>query len=325
MHRQPHCPYYRDRDSEYDLCNDFPGDEILIDGLHAMQLHFYNNGVYIDIPVVRVMNTAHYIAAYMFSTECSGDQMEYDVMAYDSFGRDKKLVPLTMIVLAAMLKRTEGFRARQCRNLILSDRSPDFEEGVLLYDKFLRSAQTRFEEEDFLIDVNTLVTRVQEQDKQIAQLTSENVQLKYTITTMEEKYQQINIGTQNVNYGTVNNYFGFSPASSSAASDNRPKEDSSFSSDNLSDIPLFKYIHVAVTDDKEREQIHKMVCNIVRLPKMQLVCNELYKLMKDMKVLSKINPDAMLAELRRMGLPNRDVNGFSDKNFYYYYKAPKMD
>ena len=123
MHRQPHSPYYRDRASEYDLCHDFPADEPLIDGLHAMQSHFLNNGLYIDIPVVRVMNTAHYIAAYMFSNECSGDQMEYDALAYDSFGRDKQLVPLTMIVLAAMLKRTEGFRARQCRNIILSDRS----------------------------------------------------------------------------------------------------------------------------------------------------------------------------------------------------------
>ena len=97
MHRQPHSPYYRDRASEYDLCHDFPADEPLIDGLHAMQSHFLNNGLYIDIPVVRVMNTAHYIAAYMFSNECSGDQMEYDALAYDSFGRDKQLVPLTMI------------------------------------------------------------------------------------------------------------------------------------------------------------------------------------------------------------------------------------
>ena len=97
MHRLPHSPYYRDRDTEYDLCNDFPGDEILIYGLHAMQAHFDNNGVYVDIPVVRVMNTVHYIASYMFSTECSGDQMEYDVLAYDSYGRDKQLVPLTMM------------------------------------------------------------------------------------------------------------------------------------------------------------------------------------------------------------------------------------
>ena len=317
----PHSPYYRDRDSEYDLCNDFPGDEILIDGLHAMQSHFYNNGVYIDIPVVRVMNTAHYIAAYMFSTECSGDQLEYDVLAYDSFGRDKNLVPLTMIVLAAMLKRTEGFRARNCRNLILDNRNPDFEEGVLLYDKFLRSAQTRFEEEDFLIDVNTLVTRVQDQDKQITRLTSENIQLKYTITTMEEKYQQINIGTQNNNctqIGTQNNFITY--VTSPTDIPHYAEEPSS-----APQIELFKYIHVAVIDDKEREQIHRMVCNIVRLPKMQQVCDELYKLMKNRKVLCTINPDSMLSELRRLGLPTADKPGFSDANFFHYYQAPKLD
>jgi hypothetical protein len=146
------------------------------------------------------MNTAHYIAAYMLSTECSGDQMEYDVLAYDSFGCDKRLVPLTMIVLAAMLKRTEGFRARQCRNVILDNRSPDFEEGVTLYDQFLRSAEKHFAEEEFLMDVNALAVRVQEQDKHIAQLTSENIQLKYTITTMEKERPKTIV----YNYGTYN-------------------------------------------------------------------------------------------------------------------------
>lgn len=235
MHHLSHEPYYRDRLNEYELCNDFPADEIFIDGLHAMQCHFHNNRVAVDIPVVRVMNAAHFIAAYMFATTCSGDQTEYDVLAYSSTGHDKKLAIVTMIVLAAMLQRTEGFRARQCRNVILDNRDPDFEEGVTLYDHFLRSAEKRFAEEDFLIDVHSLVTKVHEQEDQIAELTSENVQLKYTLTTMEEKYQQVNIGTQNVNYGTINNYYGFSPSSSSAASDNHPKEDSSFASDNLSD------------------------------------------------------------------------------------------
>ena len=63
MRRQPHNPYYRDRLSEYELCNDFPGDEILIDGLHAMQSHFWNNNVAIDIPVVQVMNPASVLCA----------------------------------------------------------------------------------------------------------------------------------------------------------------------------------------------------------------------------------------------------------------------
>jgi len=200
MHHLSHEPYYRDRLSEYELCNDFPADEIFIDGLHAMQCHFYNNRVAIDIPVVRVMNTAHYIAAYMFSNECSGDQMEYDVLAYSSTGHDKKLAIVTMIVLAAMLQRTEGFRARQCRNVILDNRDPDFEEGVTLYDHFLRSAEKRFSEENFLIDVHSLVTKVHEQEDQIAELTSENVQLKYTLTTMEKNKPQTIV----YNYGTYN-------------------------------------------------------------------------------------------------------------------------
>ena len=68
MRRIPHSTYYRDRASEYELCNDFPGDVILIDGLHAMQLHLWSNNVQVDIPVVRVMNAAHFLAAYMFGT-----------------------------------------------------------------------------------------------------------------------------------------------------------------------------------------------------------------------------------------------------------------
>jgi len=196
----PHSTYYRDRHSERDLCHDFPGDEILIDGLHAMQLYFWNNNVSIDIPVVRVMNTAHFIAAYMFATSCSGDQMEYDALAYDSFCRDRQLMQVTIIVLAAMLQRTEGFRARQCRNVLLQDRSPDFDYGVTLYDRFLRSAEKRFAEEDFLIDTGAQIQRLQAENQQ---LITENTQLKYTITTMEQE-QQNKHQTIVYNYGTYN-------------------------------------------------------------------------------------------------------------------------
>ena len=192
-----HREYYRDRLSEYELCQDFPADEILIDGLYSMQAHFDNNGVNIDIPIVRVMNTAHWLAAYMFATECSGDQMEYESMASLSCGRDKQLAKVAMIVLAAMLKRTEGFRAQQCRNVILDNRPPDFEEGVTLYDRFLRSAEKHFAEEDFLIDTHTQIIQLQEEN---TRLTSENIQLKYTITTMEKEKPQTIV----YNYGTYN-------------------------------------------------------------------------------------------------------------------------
>ena len=87
------------------------------------------------------------------------------------------------------------------------------------------------------------------------------------------------------------------------------------------DIALFKYIHVAVTDDKERAHIHKMVCNIVQLPRMKQICDELYLLMKEEKVLTSIKPEAMLAELRRIGMPSADTPGFSDQNFYSNYRT----
>ena len=89
-------------------------------------------------------------------------------------------------------------------------------------------------------------------------------------------------------------------------------------------VSEFKYIHVAVTDEEERKQIHKMVCNIVHLPRMQQICDELYTLMKKRKVLCTINPEAMLSELRRLGMPS-DIKGFSDQNFYHYFRAPKPE
>ncbi len=228
-----HREYYRDRLTEYELCQDFPGDEILIDGLHSMQSHFYNNGVNITIPVVRVMNTAHWLAAYMFSTECSGDQMEYEALASISCGRDRQLAIVAMIVLAAMLKRTKGYRAMQCRNVILDNRPPDFEEGVTLYDHFLRSAEKHFAEEDSLIDTHAQIQQLQAENQQ---LISENITLKYTIATMEKERPQTIV----YNYGTYNDIHD-NPHSTiyttTPTSDPDVPEDSSFVSDNLSDIP----------------------------------------------------------------------------------------
>lgn len=207
--RIEHGDYYRDRWSEEELRCDFPGDEFLIEGLHAMQVHFYHNNVSIEIPVVKVMNAAHYLAAYMFHTVCSGDRLEYDTLAYCSVGHDKRLMFLSMVVLAAMLRRTEGFRANQCRNLILEDRNEDFYEGVTLYERFLDSAEERFAEEDFLIDLPAVMEQMKEKDEIIYQQAQQIQQLQYTITTMEEKSNNMQIiGTQykqDNNQGTIYN------------------------------------------------------------------------------------------------------------------------
>lgn len=193
--RLSHEPYYQDRRSVADLCYDFPADEPLIEGLHGMQCYLWNRGQNIDIPVLRVMNTAHYLASYMFHTECSGDQMEYDVMAYMSMGRDRLLTSITLITLAAMLDRTEGMRARHCRSILLEDRSEDFYEGVSLFERFLHSAERRFAEQDFMTDVMAELTDFRQQAQQ---LINDKLQLQKQIKEMENQQKYIGYNVENM-------------------------------------------------------------------------------------------------------------------------------
>ena len=101
--------------------------------------------------------------------------------------------------------------------------------------------------------------------------------------------------------------------------ENRESSTSQTHEENKPEVPEFKYIHYKVTDEKKRKDISMSVSHIVRLPKMSQVCAALKQLMKDEQVLSTIEQSAMLAELRRLGLPNGSVPGFSDQNFYSLY------
>lgn len=89
----------------------------------------------------------------------------------------------------------------------------------------------------------------------------------------------------------------------------------------IQDNQPFKYFHYEVTDPDEKLRVHEMVCNIVHQPQMNLVCNSLHELMKNKKILSQIDPQKMLMELRRLGLPDENTKGFSDKNFYSFFNA----
>lgn len=321
-----HSDYYRDRHSVSELCYDFPGDEILVRGLDAMQMHFANNRSNIEIPVLRVMNAAHYLAAYMLETTCSGDQTEYDTLAYASVGRDKQLTFLTMIVLAAMLKRTEGFRARNCRNLILENRSEDFDEGVTLYERFLQSSEKHFAEEDFLIDIPRINEQLREKNKIIALQSQQIENLENTITAMEEKYQQINIGTQykqDNNQGTIynspvtiNKYYGQQDKYSPTEDCNSESKDPAKTT-----IPFFKYIHPCVTKESEKHQIHEEIQNLVRSLPLPEICRYLRQMYKDKRVYLNVKTEAMFDELHRMGMPDESVQGFSQKNFQNYFNT----
>ena len=314
--RLTHSDYYRDRSSESELCYDFPGDDIFIDGLHAMQMHFWSNNRNIDIPVVRVMNAAHFIAAYMLQTSCSGDQWEYDTLAYCSVGKDQQLASLTIIVLAAMLKRTDGFRARSCRNLILEERSEDFEEGVTLYERFLQTAEERFAEEDFLIDIPALAIQLREKDELIAQQSQQIATLENTITTMEEKYTQV-IGTQykqDNNQGTIYNgpvtinQYPASPSSVSSADSDIPS--SSSGAPDFSSETLFCRITKAAHDKGKAQQVES---------ELRSACVSAPKLVK------AIRTNEALGYLDTQNLSSVDLYDLLNEHFGLTFKQRNFD
>ena len=199
---------YRDRLTENELISDYPADEPLIGGLHALQAYFVAQGQYIDIPVVRVMNAAHFLACYMFSIPCM-DRNEYDVILYEYVGYDKQFSLITLVVLAAMLRRTDAPRARTCRSVLLEDRSDDLYEGVSLYEKFVNDTQQTFPTEAFDTDIMREVISLRNQNKELIQ---EVLTLQSTLDTMKQNLNQYNAPvyqgcTFTTNNVTNNNYY----------------------------------------------------------------------------------------------------------------------
>lgn len=183
-----HDDIYQDRKTEKALCYDFPADKNLISGLHSLQAYFITHGTNIEIPVVRIMNTAHRLVSYMYATTCSGDQNEYDAMTYNSVGRDKQLMFISLIVLAAMLKRTEGQRAKTCRSIVMEDRSEDFYEGVSLYEQWLSGGSEHYSDEDFQID---LMDELNEYKAQLNAAQNQIYQLQKQLAMKEERQSPI--------------------------------------------------------------------------------------------------------------------------------------
>ena len=197
--QQMYDTYYTSRHSVRELCCDYPADEPLVEGLYAMQMHLVNRGAVLTIPVLNVMNTAHYIAACMMQTGAEGDQYEYDTLAYMRLGHDAQVAMLAIMVLTTMLKRTDGQRARQCRNVLMEDRNEDFYEGLSLYERFISRSERRFEEQDFLTDTMRQICDLQ---NTVQQLTLEKQELQKQIETMS-KTKSVHIG-YNVEQMTIN-------------------------------------------------------------------------------------------------------------------------
>ncbi len=88
----------------------------------------------------------------------------------------------------------------------------------------------------------------------------------------------------------------------------------------VDDIEFCHFIHPSVTDDKEKIQIHKEIENLVRCNTIPNICSYLSKMAGDSRILLPIEPTSALKELRRMGMPGEDAEGFKYKNFAKYYR-----
>ena len=88
----------------------------------------------------------------------------------------------------------------------------------------------------------------------------------------------------------------------------------------VDDIEFCHFIHPSVTDDKEKIQIHKEIENLVRCNTIPNICSYLSKMAADSRILLPIEPTSALKELRRMGMPGEDAEGFKYKNFAKYYR-----
>lgn len=96
-----------------------------------------------------------------------------------------------------------------------------------------------------------------------------------------------------------------------------PKPEVKNSDSRKPDEVLFKFIHPSISGEEEW-QIHEEVKRLVTHHGIQEICQYLYQMAKDKRILLPQMPSAAYAELVRMGMPT--TAGFSEKNFKNNYK-----
>lgn len=104
------------------------------------------------------------------------------------------------------------------------------------------------------------------------------------------------------------------------SSEATPKDDDVANRDTIPASELFRFIHPSVTDYEERVQIHKEVENLVCNNTIPNICAYLNEMAAKRRILQPLETKIALKELRRMGMPGEDAQGFGEKNFQKYYR-----
>lgn len=146
---------------------------------------------WVEMPCRQIVRTSIQVASQMLSDEA----VEHNRDTYlclinrlmDGSQQERMMV---LIVTIALLGRLDSPHARRCRNTLRVDACEDFEEYLSLYEQFLKSSDTTFAEEDFLIDTHTAISRLQTEKQH---LITENEQLKKTIHTMSKEKTIIHV------------------------------------------------------------------------------------------------------------------------------------
>ena len=187
---------------------------------------------------------------------------------------------------------------------------------MTLYERFLQTAEERFAEEDFLIDIPALAIQLREKDELIAQQSQQIATLENTITTMEEKYTQV-IGTQykqDNNQGTIYNgpvtinQYPASPSSVSSADSDIPS--SSSGAPDFSSETLFCRITKAAHDKGKAQQVES---------ELRSACVSAPKLVK------AIRTNEALGYLDTQNLSSVDLYDLLNEHFGLTFKQRNFD
>ena len=112
-------------------------------------------------------------------------------------------------------------------------------------------------------------------------------------------------------------HFGMVEKVNQNANENQNENQNINNNQNASDDELFHFIHPSVNEQEEMI-IHNEVKRLVTKHGIQEICQYLYKMSSQEKILLPQNPGVAYKELTRIGMPDGD--GFTLKTFQKYYK-----
>ena len=171
---------------------------------------------WVEMPCRQIVRTSIQVAAQMLSDEAVEHNRDaYLCLINRLMGGSQQERMMVLIVTIALLGRLDSPHARRCRNTLRAEGCEEFEECLSLYEQFLKSSDTTFAEEDFLIDTHTAISRLQTEKQH---LITENEQLKKTIHTMSKEKTIIHvagnyIAEQNIDiHDNQNVYLGGAPS-----------------------------------------------------------------------------------------------------------------